>query len=390
MEESNHSHEFSDGWPSSSLSPSSDEDAESEIEEVVQDPGFTEHSWNRITQRSVDPPDRHHRLMHASEARSDSNITSLLRHNRDSPPVAPPAARNPASSRTLPPLNASSFSRSRSDEILLGALPTTRDLPSSHLHLPSFSVPDALPSIDALPPISPTASQSSYDSWPGSWPSLTQSEFVDLTNEASPPTMPPTTRTKRRASRSIPSDAPSTAESSNKRRKTALRGEGREKMMKEVIDPAEVDLTQVNDDNSLDKVLETQQEMAIKAQREEQGDKPVRFSGLQCIICLETMTNITATHCGKPPSKSHWKPHTRLTYCYVGHLFCHTCLMESLVAGEQQEQENGKSYSRCPVCRKKVTRPKAGKDSQQIIPLEIKFTTTNQIATDKLKVSITS
>lgn len=64
--------------------------------------------------------------------------------------------------------------------------------------------------------------------------------------------------------------------------------------------------------------------------------------------------------------------------------------MESLIAGEQQEHDNGKSFSRCPVCRKKVIRPKAGKDNQQVIPLEIKFTTTNRMATDKLKVSITA
>ena len=63
--------------------------------------------------------------------------------------------------------------------------------------------------------------------------------------------------------------------------------------------------------------------------------------------------------------------------------------MEALIAGEQQEQEQGKYYSRCPVCRKKVTRPKPGKDSQQVIPLEIKFTTRSRMATGKLKASIT-
>lgn len=70
-------------------------------------------------------------------------------------------------------------------------------------------------------------------------------------------------------------------------------------MKEEMVAPAEVDLTNVNDDTSLDKVLETQQEKVIKAQREEQGDRPAKLTGLQCIICLETMTNVTATHCGK-------------------------------------------------------------------------------------------
>ncbi len=70
-------------------------------------------------------------------------------------------------------------------------------------------------------------------------------------------------------------------------------------MKTEEADPDEVDLTHVNDDNSLEKVLDSQQQKAIKAQGEEQGDKPVKLAGLQCIICLETMKNITATHCGK-------------------------------------------------------------------------------------------
>lgn len=117
--------------------------------------------------------------------------------------------------------------------------------------------------------------------------------------------MPPTTRTKRRASRSLPSDGPSIAESSSKRRKTAGRAKGAERLKKEDSDPPEVDLTHVNDDNSLEKALETQQEKAIKAQREEQGDDPVKLAGLQCIICLETMVNITATHCGELASKTH-------------------------------------------------------------------------------------
>jgi len=111
--------------------------------------------------------------------------------------------------------------------------------------------------------------------------------------------MHPMTRTKRRASRSLPSEGPSIAESSAKRRKTAGRGKGAEQLKKEDSNPPEVDLTQVNDDNSLEKALENQQEKAIKAQREEQGDDPVKLEGLQCIICLETMVNITATHCGE-------------------------------------------------------------------------------------------
>lgn len=35
----------------------------------------------------------------------------------------------------------------------------------------------------------------------------------------------------------------------------------------------------------------------IKAQKE-QASKPVKFSTLQCIICMENMKDLTATHCG--------------------------------------------------------------------------------------------
>ena len=48
--------------------------------------------------------------------------------------------------------------------------------------------------------------------------------------------------------------------------------------------------------------------------------------------------------------------------------------MEALIAGERQGNEPGKGLSRCPVCRKKVTRSEGKtKDPQQVIPLEFKF-----------------
>lgn len=47
--------------------------------------------------------------------------------------------------------------------------------------------------------------------------------------------------------------------------------------------------------------------------------------------------------------------------------------MEALIAGEQQSLEPGKGVSKCPVCRKKVARPKDNKPTVQVIPLELKF-----------------
>ena len=77
-----------------------------------------------------------------------------------------------------------------------------------------------------------------------------------------------------------------------------------------------------------------------------------------------------------------------LIHLILGHLFCHGCLMEALIAGEQQEVEPGKYNSRCPVCRKKISRPKVGNQKLDVIPMEIKFKTKGQLATEKLKVSI--
>ena len=303
MEESIDPHEFSEGWPSSSASSSYDEDVESELGEVIPDPGAMGQSWSRNSQHSSELPNWQNRLLPAPQTRSESTSSSLLRHNRNSLPVALSATRNGAPSRTLPPLDLSNFPPPTAPlpgETLHDSSSRTRDLPSSHLQLPHFSV------LHDLVPISPAASRSSNDSWPGSWPSLTQSDFVDLDDDPSPPAMPSATRTKRRASRSVPSDGPS-AESSAKRRKTGSGAKKTESLKKEEVEPPQVDLTHVDDDTGLNKVLQTQQEMTIKAQREAQGDQPTKLSSLQCIICLETMTDITATHCGKSYITTHRK-----------------------------------------------------------------------------------
>ena len=54
--------------------------------------------------------------------------------------------------------------------------------------------------------------------------------------------------------------------------------------------------------------------------------------------------------------------------------------MEALIAGEQQGPDPGKGTPKCPVCRKKVTRPKDSKNISQLIPLEIKLMTKSNLA----------
>ncbi|KIH88288.1 hypothetical protein SPBR_06935 [Sporothrix brasiliensis 5110] len=51
----------------------------------------------------------------------------------------------------------------------------------------------------------------------------------------------------------------------------------------------------------------------------------VKLSGLQCVICMDDMTDMTVTHCG--------------------HLFCGECLFSSLHSTEQRI---------CPICRAKI------------------------------------
>ena len=60
--------------------------------------------------------------------------------------------------------------------------------------------------------------------------------------------------------------------------------------------------------------------------------------------------------------------------------------MEALIAGEQQGPDPGKGTSKCPLCRKRVQRPKDGKDkSRQVVSLEIKVVTQGDLARAKTK-----
>ncbi|KAF3048434.1 SUMO-targeted ubiquitin ligase complex subunit slx8 [Didymella keratinophila] len=157
------------------------------------------------------------------------------------------------------------------------------------------------------------------------------SPHVDLTEPDSPP---------RRRKRESPTPGPSAkrlkredgnpAESSNSKSPDAK--------------IEQVDLSQ--DDDVLD-VLKKQREDAIKAQA-----KPVEtvttFQSFNCVICMDRPTDITATACG--------------------HLFCHTCLMEALIAGENRAGPGEAKRSQCPVCRKNISRTRA----TDVIPLLLK------------------
>lgn len=63
----------------------------------------------------------------------------------------------------------------------------------------------------------------------------------------------------------------------------------------------EVDLREVDDDNGLSKVLEDQRLATIKAQQD-QASRPVKLATTSCVICMDQMTDVTATYCGMPIS----------------------------------------------------------------------------------------
>lgn len=261
---------------------------------------------------------------------------------------------------------------------------STFDLSFAHAPQPShFDQSLNLPGINTITQdLNPADRPSSRYSWDSAgvdslfadyWPDLNNSNFnntfdtngfVDLTTDSSPPhqSMAPIAR-KRRASDVVtpaPASPPQPKRTNKRRRISDLIVKEEEESKVE-----QIDLLDVEDDGRLSQVLEQQQAATIIEQQGRRGDEPTKLSSLQCIICMEPMTDMTVTHCG--------------------HLFCHTCIMEALIAGENQG-EPGKATGKCPVCRKKVSRPKEKtKDKREIIPLEIKCMTRSSLAKGKAR-----
>ncbi|KAL8793967.1 MAG: hypothetical protein Q9195_003480 [Heterodermia aff. obscurata] len=371
MDDSGDSQEFSDDYPSDSSEYSST--SEDSQHKTLDPPWNTEDHPSisqippTISRPNLPLPEPQSR--HYTNTTSSGPSTDRVRRNQ-SPRQAPSVHHNlplprPPAQFGLPnfPLpTASTGNPSLPYGTGIDSLESTFEFPSG------WSDWDGVIS----PPSSRPASRVSWgssESWHLPFPRV-PNDFVDLTDDNPDLDMPPT-RDRRRPSRPPPSASASSQEVDrpSKRRKTAANPKQQKSVKKEDSDAEveEIDLKDVDDDNGLSKALQKQQEMAIKAQRKEESDKPVKLSNLSCIICLESMTDITATRCG--------------------HLFCHGCLMEALIAGEQQEVEPGKFNSRCPICREKVSRPKPGASKSDIITLEI--LTRPKSASQNLKVSIT-
>jgi hypothetical protein len=67
---------------------------------------------------------------------------------------------------------------------------------------------------------------------------------------------------------------------------------------RETNTPAEIEAIDLTEDaNPLKDALQRQREDQIKAQREDAG-KPLMLTKMQCVICMDTPTDLTATNCG--------------------------------------------------------------------------------------------
>ena len=112
--------------------------------------------------------------------------------------------------------------------------------------------------------------------------------FVDLTQDS--PQMPPSHH-KAKTSRTISSSLEDEPFKSVKKRKTGAAASNIE----------EVDLRDIDSDTDLARVLERQRVATVKAQQEE-ADKPTKLANITCVVCMEEMTNMTATYCGMTPT----------------------------------------------------------------------------------------
>ncbi|EXJ65958.1 uncharacterized protein A1O5_10934 [Cladophialophora psammophila CBS 110553] len=118
-----------------------------------------------------------------------------------------------------------------------------------------------------------------------------------------------------------------------------------------------VDLTAVNDNETLSAALAKQRQDAILAQTPgtEAGRTPL--TAYKCPVCMDTPTDATSTACG--------------------HVFCHRCIVDTLKWSIETRRENvpasRKTKGVCPVCRKTLDMKDTPGPARGLIPLELKL-----------------
>lgn len=159
-----------------------------------------------------------------------------------------------------------------------------------------------------------------------------RASVVDLTNDPSSPPRP-TTSTRKRS-----------RDDSGQDRRSAKRSRRASNSASPKGQPAVEELDLTNEAPSAEEeLLQNQQQAAIAAQQSAADpDRPLRVGQRTCIICMEPYTNATVTACG--------------------HIYCHECLTQALIAGEKNSE---RGVGNCPVCRKPVNRKK----ERQMVPV---------------------
>lgn len=157
--------------------------------------------------------------------------------------------------------------------------------------------------------------------------------YVDLTNDASPPGQ--SSRSPRQ-----PISLKRSAEGSSQ-------GRSKKRTKRTAEDKANIEELDLTNEapSAEEELLQNQQKEAIKAQQASDDNDPsgpLKIGKRQCIICMENFTNATITSCG--------------------HIYCHECLTQALIAGEKNSD---RGVGNCPVCRKPVQRKK----DKQVIPI---------------------
>ncbi|KAF2817676.1 uncharacterized protein BDZ99DRAFT_513904 [Mytilinidion resinicola] len=204
---------------------------------------------------------------------------------------------------------------------------------------PAWPSPRRLPSPRAHSPALPSGSAFSMSG------ARLPNGYVDLTHDpSSPSSPPPNPRRAPKRNTALHSSPESVEGPSTKRHR---RNDGTSSRVSGTRDSPIEEVDLIDDDNDktvLQNALQKQRLEQVKAQ-ERPAEKPLKMSTLTCVICMDTPTDITATSCG--------------------HLFCHACLMEALIAGENRSGVPEPRRSQCPVCRKLINRTKTA----DIIPL---------------------
>ncbi|KAI1001796.1 hypothetical protein K3495_g6405 [Podosphaera aphanis] len=112
-----------------------------------------------------------------------------------------------------------------------------------------------------------------------------------------------------------------------------------------------VDLREIENESQWQEKKAKDEAEATRARILKDAAKPIKLAEFQCIICMDSPTNLTVTHCG--------------------HLFCSECLHQALFAGDKKC---------CPVCRTIINLPKPGgrQTKNGVFALEMKLFTTKK------------